>query len=104
MTISFRAMSVFVQTAGNRIGTFVDPTGIHLLDEVLRTLDAGRATGGLACDTYAILRDEPGVEIAWSSRGCAVGFIRHPRVIIEAVDGESAAGAEAIGGVSVIQG
>jgi hypothetical protein len=89
---------------GNRIGTFVDPTGVHLLDDVLRTLDAGRATGGLACDTYALLSEEAGVEVAWSPSGCAVGLIRHPEVIVEAVAALLADGADAIGGVSVIHG
>jgi hypothetical protein len=90
--------------ASNRIGTFVDPTGLHLLDDVLRTLDAGRATGGLACDTYALLSDEAGVEVAWSPSGCAVGLIRRPEVIVEAVTALLADGADAIGGVSVIHG
>jgi hypothetical protein len=91
-------------SASNRIGTFVDPTGLHLLDDVLRTLDAGRATGGLACDTYAVLGEEAGVEVAWSPSGCAVGLIRRPEVIAEAVAALIADGADAIGGVSVIHG
>jgi Protein of unknown function (DUF3326) len=90
--------------ASNRVGTFVDPTGLHLLDDVLRTLDAGRATGGLACDTYALLSDEAGVEVAWSPSGCAVGLIRRPEVIVEAAAALLADGADAIGGVSVIHG
>jgi Protein of unknown function (DUF3326) len=88
----------------NRIGTFVDPTGLHLLDDVLLTLDAARASGGLDCDSYTVLRDDPGVEIAWTSRGCAVGLISQPDVIIEAAEALVESGAEAIGGVSVIQG
>ncbi len=92
------------QSVGNRIGTFVDPTGLHLLDDVLRTLDAARATGGIDCDNYTVLRSDPGVEIAWSSRGCAVGLLSQPETILEATEALVESGAEAIGGVSVIKG
>lgn len=89
---------------GNRIGTFVDPSGRHLLDEVVNTLNAGRATKGIDCGLYALLDREPGLAVAWSGAGCAVGTIGDPDAIFEGVELLVRHGAEAIGGVSVIHG
>ena len=88
----------------NRIGTFVDPTGIAYLDDVVHTLNAARAVGGIACDTYTILREELGATIDWSEHGCAMGEILRPGAILEAVEFLIDKGAEAVGGVSVIHG
>jgi hypothetical protein len=88
----------------NRIGTFVDPTGIRYLDDVVNTLNAARATGGIDCGLYAVGRDEIGVRTAWSEAGCAIGTIRNPGVVLETVEKLLDHGAEAVGGVSVIHG
>jgi hypothetical protein len=88
----------------NRIGTFVDPTGLDYVDYVVNTLNAARAVKGVACDTYTVLREELGVHIAWSETGCAVGTVLNPGAILEAVEFFTERGMEAIGGVSVIHG
>jgi hypothetical protein len=88
----------------NRIGTFVDPTGVAYIDDVINTLNAARAVKGIACETYTVLPQELGVHIAWSATGCAVGTVLHPEVILEAVEGLIAHGVQAVGGVSVIHG
>jgi hypothetical protein len=88
----------------NRIGTFVDPTGMAYIDEVINTLNAARAVKGIACDLYTVLRHELGVQIAWSETGCAVGTVVQPAMILEAVECLLAQGVQAVGGVSVIHG
>ena len=88
----------------NRVGTFVDPTGIAYLDDVVNSLNAGIATCGIDCGLYTILGQELGGEIRWSQSGCAVGTIRRPQALIDAVELLLADGAQAVGGVSVIHG
>ncbi|MCB0214563.1 MAG: DUF3326 domain-containing protein, partial [Anaerolineae bacterium] len=88
----------------NRIGTFVDPTGLDYIDYVVNTLNAARAVKGVACDTYTVLREELGVKIAWSETGCAVGTVLNPEAILDAVAFFVERGMNAIGGVSVIHG
>jgi hypothetical protein len=90
--------------SGNRIGNFVDPRGLTFLDEVTGALDAARTAGGIDCGVYTVLRDTLGVSISWSEAGCAVGTVAHPEVVIEAVEALLADGAQAIGGLSVIDG
>lgn len=92
------------EVRSNRIGTFVDPTGISLIDQVTNALDAARAVKGINCSLYTVLDMEAGVEIDWTTSGCAVGTIRHPEAILDAVDLLIARGVDAIGGVSVIHG
>ena len=41
-------------TRSNRIGTFVDPTGEAYLDDVIHTLNAARAVGGIDCSLYTL--------------------------------------------------
>ncbi len=88
----------------NRIGTFVDPTGLEYLDYVIHALNAAMAAGAIACDAYTILDDEIGVRIEWSESGCAVGVVLRPETVLDGVQLLIARGAEAIGGVSVIHG
>ena len=88
----------------NRIGTFIDPTGIEYVDDVVNTLNAARAVKGIDCQIYTILEKEPGARIAWSDRGCAVGTIVNPEAILEAVELLISHGVDAVGGVSVIHG
>ena len=88
----------------NRIGTFVDPTGIVYIDDVINTLNAARSVKGISCDIYTVLRKELGVKIAWSETGCAVGTVLNPAAILEAVECLISHGAQAVGGVSVIHG
>jgi hypothetical protein len=88
----------------NRVGTFVDPTGSAYIDDVVNSLDAARATGGIDCGLYTVLGEELGVEIEWSERGCAVGTVRSPEAILDAVELLLAQGVDAVGGVSVIHG
>ena len=90
--------------AANRVGTFVDPTGLDYLDDVLNTLGAARASAGIDCPAYALLREELGVSIEWSQSGCAVGVVLRPEAIVEGVEALLADGADAVGGVSVIEG
>jgi len=90
--------------ASNRIGTFVDPRGVGFLEEVTSALDAARTAGGIECGVYAMLRETLGVSISWSETGCAVGTVANPEVVIEAVEALLADGAQAIGGLSVIDG
>jgi len=90
--------------AGNRVGTFVDPTGAAYLDDVLDTLSAARASAGIDCPVYTVLGEELGVRAEWSPSGCAMGSILRPERIVEAVETLLAAGVDAVGGVSVIHG
>jgi len=91
-------------THSNRIGTFIDPTGIAYLDDVLNTLNAARSVKGVDCSLYTVLERELGVRIEWSQTGCAIGTIVDPEAILEAVELLIARGANAVGGVSVIHG
>jgi len=91
-------------TASNRIGTFVDPTGIAYLDDVVNALNAARAVAGIRCELYTVLQSELGVSIEWSEAGCAVGTVLRPEAILHAVESLRAEGVDAIGGVSVIHG
>jgi Protein of unknown function (DUF3326) len=88
----------------NKIGTFIDPTGIRHLDDVLNAINAARAVKGTDCGLYTVLPRAPGVGIQWSEAGCAVGTVLEPEAILEAVTLLVAQGAQAIGGVSVIDG
>jgi hypothetical protein len=90
--------------SSNRIGTFVDPRGEGFLDEVTGAFDAARTAAGIDCGVYAMLRQSLGVSIAWSETGCAVGTVANPDVVVEAVEALLADGAQAIGGLSVIDG
>ena len=51
-----------------------------------------------------MLRNETGIEIAWTATGCAAGTIRDPETILQSVEQLLAEGVQAVGGVSVIQG
>jgi hypothetical protein len=93
-----------VRSGANRVGTFVDPTGVELLDVVEGVLDAARATAGIDCGLYTVLPEPLGVRIEWSDSGCAVGTVLHPDAILDAAAALLAEGAGAIGGVSVIHG
>ncbi|HEY8152674.1 MAG TPA: DUF3326 domain-containing protein [Myxococcota bacterium] len=90
--------------AANRIGSFVDPTGAKHLDMVIHALHAALAVKGVDCETYTVLDQEMGVEIAWSESGCAVGTLRNPETLVEGVERLLASGCDAVGGVSVIHG
>jgi len=93
-----------MQVGSNKIGTFVDVTGIDYLDYVVNTLNAGRSVKGIDCGIYTLLKEEIGVKIAWTASGCAVGTVLRPEAILEAVARLIAHGATAVGGVSVIHG
>jgi hypothetical protein len=88
----------------NRIGTFVDPTGLKHLNDVIHVLNAARAVGGIDCGRYEVCAGELGIRTQWSHSGCAVGIVENPGVILEATRRLLDRGAEAIGGVSVIHG
>jgi len=90
--------------ASNRIGTFVDPRGLDYLADVTSAFDAARAAAGIDCGVYVVLRETLGVSIGWSETGCAVGTVANPEVVVEAVQALLADGAEAVGGLSVIDG
>lgn len=90
--------------SSNRIGTFVDPTGIDYLDDVINALNAAIAVKGIACESYTVLEQELGVRIEWSKTGCAVGTVLHPDTILQAVEFLISQGVDAVGGVSVIHG
>ena len=93
-----------VPTRSNRIGTFVDPTGIAYLDDVVNTLNAARAVGGIDCSLYAVGAEEIGARAVWSETGCAVGTVLNPLSILDTVEHLLQQGVHAIGGVSVIHG
>ncbi|MGH7797427.1 MAG: DUF3326 domain-containing protein [Candidatus Binatia bacterium] len=88
----------------NKIGTFIDPTGIDYVDVVVNTLNAARAVKGIDCGLYTVLAAELGVQIEWSKTGCAVGTVLHPEAILSAAAFLLEQGVDAIGGVSVIHG
>ncbi|MBK9168360.1 MAG: DUF3326 domain-containing protein [Bryobacterales bacterium] len=91
-------------SVSNRVGTFIDPTGLVYLDDVENTLNAARAVKGIDCSLYTVLEKEIGVRIAWTESGCAVGLVAHPEAILDAVKLLLDEGADAVGGVSVIHG
>jgi hypothetical protein len=91
-------------TRGNRIGTFVDPTGKAYLDDVVHTLNAARAVAGIDCGLYTVGSEEIGARTVWSQSGCAVGTVLNPLAILESVEQLLKEGVHAIGGVSVIHG
>lgn len=93
-----------LKVRANRIGTFIDNTGIAYLDDVVNTLNAARAAAGISCELYTILRKQPGIEIEWSESGCAAGTVTNPEAILEAVERLLSEGVNAVGGVSVIHG
>lgn len=93
-----------VPTRSNRIGTFVDRTGVEHLDDVVNTLNAARAVAGIDCGLYTVGAEELGVRTQWSQTGCAVGTVRNPAAILEAVEHLLAQGVQAVGAVSVIHG
>jgi hypothetical protein len=93
-----------LKVRANRIGTFIDNTGIAYLDDVVNTLNAARAAAGISCELYTVLSEEPGVEIEWSESGCAAGTIRNPSAILQGVEQLISKGIDAVGGVSVIHG
>jgi hypothetical protein len=81
----------------NRIGTIVDRKGIDSIDYVINTLNAARAVKGIDCGLYTILREELGVQIEWSRAGCAVGTLRNPQAILEAIECLLKQGIQAVG-------
>jgi len=91
-------------TRSNRIGTFIDPTGFLYVDDVVNTLNAARAAGGIDCSLYMLAAHEIGVRTEWARSGCAVGTVQNPSVILDSVERLLAQGVDAIGGVSVIHG
>ncbi|HAM52624.1 MAG TPA: hypothetical protein DCP92_18710, partial [Nitrospiraceae bacterium] len=93
-----------LRVQNNRIGTFVDPTGIAYVDFVVNTLNAAKAVKGIDCDLYTILRKELGVQIEWAESGCAVGTVLRPEAILEAAEFLISRGVHSVGGVSVIHG
>jgi hypothetical protein len=93
-----------VPTRSNRIGTFIDRAGTDHLNDVVNTLNAARAVGGIDCGLYAVGAEDLGVRTEWTAMGCAVGTVRYPRVILDTVEHLLAQGVQAIGGLSVIHG
>jgi hypothetical protein len=91
-------------TRSNRIGTFIDPTGSLYVDDIVNTLNAARAVGGIDCSLYLLATREIGVRTEWTGTGCAVGTVKSPEVILDSVERLLAQGVDAVGGVSVIQG
>jgi hypothetical protein len=69
------------------------------LDDVVHTLNAARATGGIDCGLYWVGEREIGVRTGWSPSGCAVGTVLDPLAILESVERLLDEGVDAIGGV-----
>jgi Protein of unknown function (DUF3326) len=95
---------VLTPARANKIGTFIDPTGICDLDGVVSTLNAARAVAGIDSGLYTVLSRPPNVKIEWSGAGCAVGTVLSPETILDGAALLVENGAEAVGGVSVIHG
>ena len=93
-----------VRVVANKIGTFIDPRGIRHIGDVINALNAARAVKGIDCGLHTVLPRAPGVQIEWSGAGCAVGTVLEPGNILDAVELLVGHGAQAIGGVSVIDG
>jgi hypothetical protein len=92
------------QVISNKIGTFVDPTGLEQLDFLVSCLNTAKAVKGIDCNDYTILKEKLGVHIEWSKTGCAVGRIDKPLPMLEGVEELLNKGATAIGGTSVVHG
>lgn len=92
------------RTNGNRVGTFVDPTGADYLDEVVHVVNAAKAVAGFACGPIAVLEAAVGARIEWLPSGSAGGTLDSPDAVLDAVARLIDAGCEAVGGVSVIHG
>ena len=88
----------------NKIGTFIDRTGIDYVDVIVNTLNAARAVKGIDCGLYMVLNAELGARIQWSKAGCAVGTVLDPEAVLSAVAFLLEQGIDAVGGVSVIHG
>jgi hypothetical protein len=91
-------------TVGNRIGTFIDPTGAEYSDDVVHALNAAKAVAGISCDTLVMLDAPVGARIEWTGSGSASGLLESPDVVLDGVTRLLDAGCEAVGGVSVIHG
>jgi hypothetical protein len=91
-------------TIGNRIGTFVDPTGLDQIDDIIHAINAARAAAGIACNDYLTLESNLGVTVNWTRTGCASGCVGRPLSLLQGVQRLISRGAAAIGGVSVIHG
>lgn len=89
---------------GNRVGTVVDPTGEEYLYEVLNLLDAARASAGIDCARHRLLDAPLGVRVGFTPSGSATGTVDRPEVLLRGVAELIEAGADAVGGVSVILG
>ena len=88
----------------NKIGTFIDPTGLGHIDYLINSLNAARTVGGIDCALHTVLREELGAQIEWSDAGRAIGTVLRPEAILDAAALLISHGAQAIGGVSVIHG
>lgn len=88
----------------NRIGTFVDPSGGNLADDVVNVLNTARAAAGIDCSNAILLDRDLDIQIEWTDSGCASGVIGRPDAIIRGVQSLIARGAQAVGGISVIHG
>ena len=91
-------------TIANRVGTFIDPTGSEQVDEIVHVLNAARSVAGIACTDAVMLAEAVGARIEWTAAGCASGTVAAPDVILDGVAALVGAGAQAVGGVSVIDG
>ena len=92
------------RTAGNRVGTFVDPTGADYLDDVIHVLNAAKAVAGIACEPLLMVDTPVGARIEWTHSGCAGGSLEAPDAVLDGVARLLDAGCDAVGGVSVIHG
>jgi len=92
------------RTAGNRVGTFVDPTGADYLDDVVHVVNAAKAVAGFSCGPIVVLDAPVGARIEWMPSGCAGGALEAPDVVLDGVAGLLDSGCDAVGGVSVIHG
>lgn len=91
-------------TVGNRIGTFIDPTGADYSDDVVHVLNAAKAVAGVSCNTLMMLDAPVGARIEWARSGSASGILESPDVVLDGVARLLDAGCDAVGGVSVIHG
>ncbi len=89
---------------GNRIGTFVDPTGRDHCDEVVHAVNAARAVAGITCDHLVMLDAPVGARIEWAASGSASGILEATEAVLDGVARLLDAGCDAVGGVSVIHG
>jgi hypothetical protein len=82
----------------------VDAHAHENLDVVVKTLNAGAASGGLECGDWISTREEIGARVGWSKSGCATGLVDRPDALLEAAQRLLEAGCSAIGVLSVIHG